>query len=102
MGSMAFAPTLTDEEQPSLYAEHAPEGIGLDDLGILGPFLILKVKFAPEDLAPDRRLVTDSLVYRYDPQASPTAFPGTRGRSRCARSSTLTCSRNRVASMTPG
>ncbi len=36
------------KEQRYLFEEHAPEGIGPDDLAILGPILVLKVKSAPE------------------------------------------------------
>jgi hypothetical protein len=38
---------LYSKEQRALFAEHAPEGIGLDDLTILGPLLVLKLKSAP-------------------------------------------------------
>lgn len=39
---------LFSKEQRALYASHAPAGLELDDLSILGPILVLKVKFAPE------------------------------------------------------
>jgi hypothetical protein len=52
---------LYSKEQRALYAEHAPEGIGLDDLTILGPVLVLKVKFNPEGI--DRRLVAELWMY---------------------------------------
>ena len=52
---------LFSKEQRSLYGEHAPEGIGLDDLAILGPILVLKVKFAPEDYA--RKLAAELWLY---------------------------------------
>jgi hypothetical protein len=39
---------LFSKEQRALYAAHAPDGLRLDDLAILGPILVLKVKFAPE------------------------------------------------------
>ena len=39
---------LFSKEQRALYASHAPEGLKLADLSILGPILVLKVKFAPE------------------------------------------------------
>lgn len=38
---------LFSKEQRTLYASHAPAGLELDDLSILGPILVLKVKFAP-------------------------------------------------------
>jgi hypothetical protein len=39
---------LYSKEQRALYAAHAPDGLALDDLSILGPIFVLKVKFAPE------------------------------------------------------
>jgi hypothetical protein len=52
---------LYSKEQQALYAEHAPEGISLDELAVLGPILVLKVKFAPEGY--DRRLVAELWMY---------------------------------------
>ena len=52
---------LFSKEQRALYAEHAPEGLGLDDLSILGPILVLKVKFAPEGYG--RKLVAELWLY---------------------------------------
>jgi hypothetical protein len=36
---------IFSKEQRALYAAHAPEGLALEDLSILGPILVLKVKF---------------------------------------------------------
>jgi hypothetical protein len=52
---------LFSKEQQELYAEHAPEGIGLDDLKILGPLFVLKLKNSPEGF--DGRLVTEMWLY---------------------------------------
>jgi hypothetical protein len=52
---------LFSKEQRALYAEHAPAGIGLDDLSVLGPILVLKLRMAPPDLG--RRLVAEVWVY---------------------------------------
>ena len=52
---------LFSKEQRELYAEHAPDGIGLDDLTILGPLLVLKLKNSPEGY--DRRMVTELWLY---------------------------------------
>jgi hypothetical protein len=52
---------LFSKEQRALYASHAPEGLGLDDLAILGPILVLKLKFAPEGY--DRKLVAELWLY---------------------------------------
>ncbi|HEX6663748.1 MAG TPA: hypothetical protein VF025_08745 [Gaiellaceae bacterium] len=76
-GSLKGVPTRTDvraatsgekairklfsKEQQALYAKHAPEGVGLDDLTILGPLLVLKLKGTPAGL--DRKLVTEVWLY---------------------------------------
>ncbi len=52
---------LFKKHQRSFYAEHAPEGIALDDLSVLGPVLVLKLKFSPEGY--DRRLVAELWLY---------------------------------------
>jgi hypothetical protein len=52
---------LFSKEQRALYAEHAPAGIELDDLSILGPIFVLKLKSSPEGF--DRRLVTELWLY---------------------------------------
>jgi hypothetical protein len=52
---------LFSKEQRSFFADHAPEGIGLDDLSILGPLLVLKLRFAPAELG--RRLVAEMWLY---------------------------------------
>jgi hypothetical protein len=52
---------LFSKEQRALFAEHAPEGLGLDDLTILGPLFVLKLKSSPEGF--DRRLVTEVWLY---------------------------------------
>jgi hypothetical protein len=52
---------LFSREQQGLYEEHAPEGIALDDLAILGPLLIMKLKSAPTGYG--RKLVTELWLY---------------------------------------
>ena len=52
---------LFSKEQRALYAAHAPDGLELDDLSILGPILVLKVKFAPEGYS--RKLVAELWLY---------------------------------------
>jgi hypothetical protein len=52
---------LFSKEQRSLYAAHAPEGLELDDLSILGPIFVLKLKFAPKGYA--RKLVAELWFY---------------------------------------
>jgi hypothetical protein len=52
---------LFSKEQRALYAAHAPAGLELDDLSTLGPILVLKLKFAPEQYA--RRLVAELWLY---------------------------------------
>jgi hypothetical protein len=52
---------LFSKEQRALYAEHAPAGLEIDDLSILGPIFVLKLKWAPEDYG--RKLVAELWLY---------------------------------------
>ena len=52
---------LFSKEQQALYKAHAPEGLSLDDLSVLGPILVLKLKFAPEGFK--RKLVAELWLY---------------------------------------
>ena len=42
---------LFSKEQRNFFAMHAPDGIELDDLSVLGPVLVLKLKYTPEGAA---------------------------------------------------
>jgi hypothetical protein len=42
---------LFTKEQRAFYAAHAPEGVELDDLLILGPITVFKLKLAPRDFS---------------------------------------------------
>ena len=70
LGDGVVKPVITDggqlsglfnKHQRTFYAEHAPEGVGLDDLSVLGPVLVLKLKFSPEGYG--RRLVAEVWIY---------------------------------------
>jgi hypothetical protein len=52
---------LFSKEQRALYKAHAPEGIGIDDLTILGPVFVLKLRFSPEGY--ERKLVAELWLY---------------------------------------
>jgi hypothetical protein len=52
---------LYSKEQRALYMAHAPAGLELDDLSILGPLSVLKLKFAPEGFG--RKLVAELWLY---------------------------------------
>jgi hypothetical protein len=52
---------LFSKEQRKFFAAYAPEGLGLDDLSILGPIFVLKLKFSPQEL--DRGLVAEMWLY---------------------------------------
>jgi len=52
---------LFSKAQRAFYAEHAPDGLALDDLTLLGPIFVLKLKFTPKKL--DRRLVAEMWLY---------------------------------------
>jgi hypothetical protein len=51
---------LFSKPQRAFYAEHAPEGLALDDLAVLGPIFVLKLKSTGER---GRRLVTEMWLY---------------------------------------
>jgi hypothetical protein len=52
---------LFTKPQRAFYQEHAPEGLGMDDLTVLGPITVFKLKFSPEDLR--RRMVAELWLY---------------------------------------
>lgn len=52
---------LFTKQQRRFFAEHAPPGVELDDLAVLGPIFVLKAKFSPEML--DRRVVAEFWLY---------------------------------------
>jgi hypothetical protein len=52
---------LFTKPQRAFYQEHAPVGLGLDDLTVLGPITVFKLKFSPEDLR--RRMVAELWLY---------------------------------------
>ena len=52
---------LFSSGQRDFFTAHAPAGLGLDDLSILGPLNVLKLKFVPRDFA--RRLVVELWLY---------------------------------------
>lgn len=52
---------LFSKEQRTFYEEHAPAGVAIDDLAILGPIFVLKLKSAAGERG--RRLVTEMWLY---------------------------------------
>jgi hypothetical protein len=52
---------LFSKEQRQFFAAQAPEGIALDDLTVLGPIFVLKLRFVPPQLG--RRLVVELWIY---------------------------------------
>src|SRR5688572_6096722 len=52
---------LFTKEQRALFAEHAPEGIELDGLSVLGPIFVLKLRYVPKGLG--RKLVAEMWLY---------------------------------------
>jgi hypothetical protein len=52
---------LFSKSQRAFLSEHAPTGLTLDDLSVLGPILVLKLKFDPEGF--ERRLVVELWMY---------------------------------------
>ena len=53
--------SLFTKQQRAFLAEHAPDGVGVEDLAVLGPIMVLKLKFAPRDYG--RRLVAELWNY---------------------------------------
>jgi hypothetical protein len=52
---------LYTTEQRALYRDHAPDGIELDDLAVLGPIFVLKLKWKPRGFA--RKMVAEMWLY---------------------------------------
>jgi hypothetical protein len=52
---------LFSKEQRTLFTDRAPKGIELDDLSVLGPIFVLKLKFSPAGY--DRKLVAELWWY---------------------------------------
>jgi hypothetical protein len=52
---------LFSKEQRAFFAAHAPAGTELDDLSVLGPIFVLKLKFSPKGFS--RRLVGEMWLY---------------------------------------
>ena len=55
---------LFSKGQRAFFADNAPDGIELDDLSILGPIFVLKLKFAPKGFG--HRLVAEMWLYPDD------------------------------------
>jgi hypothetical protein len=53
---------LFTKHQRAFYAAHAPDGVELDDLSILGPTFVLKLRFTPADY-PRGRVVAELWLY---------------------------------------
>jgi len=53
--------TLFSKEQRLFYKAHAPEGVALDDLSILGPITVFKLKIRPPELS--MRIVAELWFY---------------------------------------
>ena len=52
---------LFSKEQQALFADNAPEGVKLDELSVLGPIFVLKLKALPSGF--DRKLVAEMWLY---------------------------------------
>lgn len=52
---------IFSKEQRAFFAVHAPDGLSLDDLAILGPIFVLKLNFEPMELG--RRMVAELWFY---------------------------------------
>jgi hypothetical protein len=52
---------LFSKAQRAFFADHAPDGVTIDDLSVLGPIFVLKLKLAPQTFG--RRIVTEMWLY---------------------------------------
>jgi hypothetical protein len=52
---------LFSKRQRAFFTEHAPDGLTFDDLSVLGPIFVLKLKLAPKTLG--RRIVAEMWLY---------------------------------------
>ena len=52
---------LFSKAQRAFFADHAPDGVALDDLAVLGPIFVLKLKLAPQTFG--RRIVAEMWLY---------------------------------------
>ena len=52
---------LFSKQQRAFFAAHAPDSLGLDDLSILGPIYVLKLRYTPAELG--RKLVAELWFY---------------------------------------
>ncbi|HKE97645.1 MAG TPA: adenylate cyclase [Actinomycetes bacterium] len=52
---------LFSKQQRAFFTEHAPEGVGLDDLSVLGPVIVFKLKWTPQGY--DRRMVAELWMF---------------------------------------
>jgi hypothetical protein len=52
---------LFSKEQRAFFAQHAPDGIGFDDLTVLGPIFVLKLRWTPPEV--NRRCVGEMWLY---------------------------------------
>jgi hypothetical protein len=57
---------LFSKAQRAFFSEHAPEGVGFDDLAILGPVHVLKIKYRPDGF--EGKLVVELWFYPDDTQ----------------------------------
>jgi hypothetical protein len=55
---------LFTKEQRAFFTAHAPAGVELDELSVLGPIFVLKLKYTPEGF--DRKLVAEMWLYPDD------------------------------------
>jgi len=52
---------IFSKEQRQLFSAYAPKGVALDDLTVLGPIFVLKLRFVPPEL--ERRFVAEMWIY---------------------------------------
>ena len=71
--------SLFSKEQRAFYKAHAPAGLSLDSLTVLGPTFVLKAKHQPKDF--DRRIVVEMWLYPDGSRILERLHQGPAGRS---------------------
>jgi hypothetical protein len=92
--------SVFSKEQRAFYAAHAPEGLKLKDLSVLGPIFVLKQNFTPPEFA--RRLTAELWFYPdgsriLEPDECAPPMP-----SGCSRSAIVPLGEGRESQRPPG
>ena len=88
--------SLFTKEQRAFFSEHAPEGIELDELSILGPIFVLKVRVTPQGPRAQARRRALALPGRFADRRAVDEVPAARGLRRRGRAASFLHARDMV------